>query len=788
MNIALAKTLLHFIWQGGVIALALALVLKVVRPVSARVRYGAACLAMVVMLGAFGATLIHFWPHIESVPPPVIEFRWTEPATNVALPAPPGSPNPLWWLAWAWMLGASLFSLRSFASWFSAQRLRRVGVCAAPEHWQQTARHLADRIRVSRPVILLESCLTDVPVVLGCLRPVILLPAGLLTGFPAEQIEYFLIHELAHIRRWDYLVNLLQSAAENLLFYHPAVWWVSSVMRTERENCCDDVVAALGNAREFAAALAALAQARGALLQPALAANGGHLINRVRRLLGKSEPRRSAVLPVLLSLLAVAIAVAIAAPQRPAPAPPVIVPTLSVPAVPAPEAPVLLAQAQPNRQPAASSPDEPTMPDPYRKWLNEEVAYIISDAERNAFRSLRTDDERQMFIEQFWLRRDPTPDTLENEMREEHYRRIAYANERFSTNQTPGWKTDRGMIYIKFGPPDEKEIHPEAAPPKEAWRYRFITGIGANVNMGFVDDSGTGEFHMTKDPANVPGPAQPPAVNQQFFNGGGGRGAGVVAQFLDGNPTISVRPRARGGVVAIHVADREFVKPGQALVDLDSNNPPYDHILSPVEGFVNLGSLKVGQRVEAGQELLVIRARTRTSSTQSTEPPLSYFEAEARSLQYQAGFESAYLNLKTNTDRDAAGVKALGDAARDLDRATHAPTANPSEARAALDRLRTIVSNARAARLGSTAQSASGTPWWALDSQDPAATARAIEVTARVQIDGSAQEVSVVRSSDSSLNRSALEAVQSWRFPTLDGGKLTYAVDVLVDPSKLARR
>src|SRR5713226_2249360 len=96
---------------------------------------------------------------------------------------------------------------------------------------------------------------------------------------------------------------------------------------------------------------------------------------------------------------------------------------------------------------------------PYKKWLSEEVTYIISDEERSAFLRLQNNEEREQFIEQFWLRRDPTPDTVENEFKEEHYRRIAYANERFDSG-IPGWKTDRGRIYIKFGPPDEIESHP----------------------------------------------------------------------------------------------------------------------------------------------------------------------------------------------------------------------------------------------------------------------------------------------------------------------------------------
>jgi GWxTD domain-containing protein len=152
---------------------------------------------------------------------------------------------------------------------------------------------------------------------------------------------------------------------------------------------------------------------------------------------------------------------------------------------------------------------------PYKRWLNEEVVYIISDEERKAFQHLNTDEERENFIEQFWLRRDPTPDTEENEFREEHYRRIAYANETFASG-IPGWKTDRGMIYIKFGPPDEREEHASggfyerpieegggetSTFPFEKWRYRYLEGLGNDVNIEFVDTTMTGEFHMTQDPS-----------------------------------------------------------------------------------------------------------------------------------------------------------------------------------------------------------------------------------------------------------------------------------------------
>jgi GWxTD domain-containing protein len=154
------------------------------------------------------------------------------------------------------------------------------------------------------------------------------------------------------------------------------------------------------------------------------------------------------------------------------------------------------------------------MESPYKRWLSDEVPYIITDEERGAFRKFSTDDEREQFIEQFWERRNPNPGSPENEFKEEYYRRIAYANERFASGMA-GWRSDRGRIYIMYGPPDEIESHPSggsyvrppeegggetAAYPFEKWRYRYIDGVGTNIILEFVDTSMTGEYHMTMDP------------------------------------------------------------------------------------------------------------------------------------------------------------------------------------------------------------------------------------------------------------------------------------------------
>src|SRR6202171_405530 len=152
---------------------------------------------------------------------------------------------------------------------------------------------------------------------------------------------------------------------------------------------------------------------------------------------------------------------------------------------------------------------------PYKQWLNEDVVYIISPAERNAFGQLATNEEREQFIEQFWLRRSSNPDLPDNEFKEEHYRRIAYANEHFASG-IPGWKTDRGRMYIMWGPADEVESHPSGGTydrpmeegggststyPFETWRYRYMEGIGENIILEFVDPSGSGDDRRTMDPS-----------------------------------------------------------------------------------------------------------------------------------------------------------------------------------------------------------------------------------------------------------------------------------------------
>ncbi len=492
---AIGWTIFHSVWEGAVISLALALALSLIRP--AALRYVAACAALFLLLAVSGATFLRVLPGPVDVVR--IERSQAFPSSNGSLEtADPGSTprlaSVLPWLSPAWLAGVWIFCMRHLADSLAVRRLRRTGVCCAPELWQDRLAALLRRVGVTVPVLLLESCLARVPVVIGHLRPLILMPVGLLAGLPASQIEAILLHELAHIRRRDYLVNVVQRLAEGLLFYHPAVWWISGIIRAERENCCDDLAVAVhGDAHAYALALEALEQNKGKTygshrrgapcdtnaptrdkggsfpLLP-VAATGGSLVERIRRLIDP-QTRSAAISPFFsAAILAATAAVALAAwpsdPPRPA-----------------------------TRQ---VNPEESR----YLRWLNEDVVYIIADAERIALLRLTTDEEREKFIEQFWLRRDPTPGTPRNEFKEEHYRRIAYANKRFASGIV-GWRTDRGRIYILYGPPDEIESNPTGGPgrlPSETWLYRHIDGIGDRVTVLFVDRTGRGDLQIAPGP------------------------------------------------------------------------------------------------------------------------------------------------------------------------------------------------------------------------------------------------------------------------------------------------
>jgi uncharacterized protein (TIGR03435 family) len=322
----LGWTLVHFLWQGLAIAALYAAARRLLAGrASPNTRYLLACAALAAMMAA---PLITWGPMRppESIPDAAYRIRATPPATSTtavaatfSLPASVratvSAVQPAQFLAWVvivWIFGAAVFWVRLAGGWVVAARMRSTLVRPAPPEWQQALGKLGAQIGLSRPVRLLVSALVQVPTVVGWLRPVVLVPVGALGGLPPKHLEALLLHELAHIRRHDYLVNFLQSVAEALLFYHPAVWWVSGHIRAERELCCDDVaVSVSGDALTYARALAQLESYRPAHLGPAVAANGGSLSNRIARLLGQSRPAvRTGLGPGVLAVAILLVAAA----------------------------------------------------------------------------------------------------------------------------------------------------------------------------------------------------------------------------------------------------------------------------------------------------------------------------------------------------------------------------------------------------------------------------------------------------------------------------------------------
>ena len=346
--------LIHFVWQGALVAVWLAGALRLMRHRSANARYVTAVLGFAVM----GLLPIVTILTVELPEGPVYAARQVGPLPfetkdtgereksltitdvhdSTALQDPdvespvgpvdltpvPGNRNseltaqrparqrPFYWMSdaarkrllalglpWvvlAWMIGVSLLSLRLAGSWFQVSRLRRQGIQPVHEAVRHTVERLSEQLGARRSVVVLESALAKVPCLIGILRPTILLPASALTGLSPEQLESILAHELAHVRRHDCLIATIQAFVEILLFYHPGVWWVSRQIRIERENCCDDLALAIVKSRMlYVQALADMAQLVAARNQLSAAANGTDLLPRIRRIVGASRevPSRS---------------------------------------------------------------------------------------------------------------------------------------------------------------------------------------------------------------------------------------------------------------------------------------------------------------------------------------------------------------------------------------------------------------------------------------------------------------------------------------------------------------
>ena len=318
---ALGWALLHSLWQGTLVALATAGCNLTLRNSSARIRYAVNCLSLMLLLALPVITLALFVSRMPSppaagggkgiaalvIPPPsrgfapgVVQRSGIQEAVAPLLP----------WIVAVWISGVIVLSARWLGAWTCLRRLRRSASLPIPPEWCRMLDDLKRRAAVAAPVRLCANGLIQAPCVLGWLRPVIFMPVGAVTGLDQQALQALLAHELAHIRRHDYLVNLLQTVMDTLLFYHPAVWWVSGQVRIERENCCDDIAAELcGDRLTYARTLVDLELTRTSRAAFALSASGGSLIHRIQRLLQGSGTveRRGAAWPSALAGLAIVV-------------------------------------------------------------------------------------------------------------------------------------------------------------------------------------------------------------------------------------------------------------------------------------------------------------------------------------------------------------------------------------------------------------------------------------------------------------------------------------------------
>jgi beta-lactamase regulating signal transducer with metallopeptidase domain len=315
----LGLVLLHFLWQGALVGVSAAVLLRAAQNAKSSTRYAIGVLAMAALLAApvatfeiivghagdvqIGAYAIDARRALDASPSVRAGVRRAVADLQIGRSAPAAqarlgqfvSPRlkvlSLSLLLSAWLSGVLLLSLRLAGGRFVATRLTRRAVSPVASDIGAMARRAASRLSIRRVVRVLESSAVHVPTVVGWLKPVVLVPAAVLSGLTSSQLEALLAHEFAHVKRHDYLVNVLQSVVETVLFYHPAVWWVSKQIRIEREHCCDDIAVEIcGDRVMYVAALRDLETLR---VTPslALAASDGSLVARVRRLLAAPRER-----------------------------------------------------------------------------------------------------------------------------------------------------------------------------------------------------------------------------------------------------------------------------------------------------------------------------------------------------------------------------------------------------------------------------------------------------------------------------------------------------------------
>src|SRR5688572_17601998 len=307
--------LIHSLWQGALIGALLGVGLIALRKAPASWRHTACLIALIAMpvmplltsiqtggrtaQTEFKSTTAAEFPVTRQQPTDQQTLRAEAPAPETPVSASASTQSQfqletlLPWIVRFWMLGVLLLSLRVIAGFVGARRLVNYGTSGVSDEIAQAAARIAQRLRVTQAVRVLASVRAPVPMVIGLLRPVVLMPISLLNGLTLSQVEAILAHELAHVRRYDYAINLLQTVIETIFFYHPAAWWVSRKLRDEREHACDELaVAFCGDDPVFySRVLLTVEQWRGERISFAPAATGGSLALRIRKLIGEDERR-----------------------------------------------------------------------------------------------------------------------------------------------------------------------------------------------------------------------------------------------------------------------------------------------------------------------------------------------------------------------------------------------------------------------------------------------------------------------------------------------------------------
>lgn len=299
---ALGWTVVHSLWQAMLIAIVMAFVSLGLQKHSARVRYLTANAGLFSVLAMALITFNQLYSGVRetgleevmliAAQTPVVAPTETSFLQKTTLLFSTYFNTHLPLIVTIWLMGVAFFALRLIGGLAYVQHLKNRHVYPLGDQWQELLEHLAQQIPVTRPVQLMESALTKVPMVVGFLKPVILLPLGTINGLTTNQVEAILAHELAHIYRNDYLLNIFQSLVEILFYFNPAVWWISANIRTERENCCDDIAVELcGNSLTYAKALVSLQEISQASPRLAMtfSSNKNQLLNRVKRILNQPQ-------------------------------------------------------------------------------------------------------------------------------------------------------------------------------------------------------------------------------------------------------------------------------------------------------------------------------------------------------------------------------------------------------------------------------------------------------------------------------------------------------------------